>query len=98
MLNSIFNKKFFKFLLIFFKILFLAIFYLLQLFLLWLFESDFSDFEENLRTTYFPLFVFDLLLIDNFFPGFYKKLFNKYKKIKFKLSIKNKENNKKRKK
>lgn len=96
MLNSIFNKKFFKFLLIFFKILFLAIFYLLQLFLLWLFESDFSDFEENLRTTYFPLFVFDLLLIDNFFPGFYKKLFNKYKKIK--LSFFKKDNKRKRKK
>lgn len=96
MLNFIFNKKFYNGLWIFFKILFLIIFYLLQIFLFWLFESDFFDFEERLRTTYFPLFVFDLLLIDNFFPGFYKKLFNKYKKIK--LFFFKKENKKKRKK
>ena len=71
-------------------------FYLLQIFLFWLFESDFLDFEEKLRTTYFPLFVFDLLLIDNFFPGFYNKLFNKYKKLK--LFFFKKDNKRKRKK
>jgi hypothetical protein len=37
-----------------------------------------------------------VFLIDNLFPGFYKKLFNKYKKIK--LFFIKKENNKKRKK
>ena len=91
-----FNKKINKFFIIFFKILFLTIFYLLQIFLFWLFESDFLDFEEKLRTTYFPLFVFDLLLIDNFFPGFYNKLFNKYKKLK--LFFFKKDNKRKRKK
>jgi hypothetical protein len=91
-----YKKYFFKFVFNFLKILFLAFFYFLQIFLFWLFESDFYDFEEKLRTAYFPLIVFDLLLIDNFFPGFYKKLFNKYKKIK--LFFTKKDNKRKRKK